>query len=163
MGSATDISDFLNDPFSEGCGDFVVSDGSISVVIDPPQVTAKALAGAYTKVLAQSQLQMVILESARSIMEVNSFLARYADAQNKESFLKSEQLKSSFDEQVKAHIMEQLREANIGYLKCAGADEKEVAEKALRLTVGVFCEIQKYRERSQEITIVFSKHPSSLL
>ena len=63
---------------------------------------------------------MEMLESKWDTTSVNYFLDNYAEAPNKESFFSNETWKTFFDQQIEAHIVEKMREANVEYLKCTG-------------------------------------------
>ena len=46
-----------------------------------------------------------------------------------------------FDQHIEARVVENMREANVGYVKCTGNNEKEISIAALRLTVNLFHKI----------------------
>ena len=149
-GGGTDAAIFLDEPFSNW-GELVCSDDHkkiIDVWIDLLEgAQTQNNVGMYARLLNQTRSVGVEVKSKWCVKEVDSFLLRLADAPNKERFLKEADLKPSFNEQIEAAIVDRMKANKLRYIVSAGSDEKATVETALRYTVAVFRDVQKYRER----------------
>ena len=109
--------------------------------------------------MKQIHPESVVVESKWCVKEVDSFLLRLADAPNKERFLTDIASKPSFDEQIEAKIVDIMKANKLGYNVSAGSDEKDTIVTALRSTVVVFRDVQKYRERLVRDKVSLFKTP----
>jgi len=149
-GGGTDAAIFLDEPFSNW-GELVCSDDHkkiIDVWIDLVEgAQTQNNGGMYARMLNQIRPVGVEVKSKWCVMDVDSFLSRLADAKNKEEFLKRQRKKPTFNEQIEAVIVGVMKANKLRYIVSAGSDEKATVENALRYTVAVFRDVQKYRER----------------
>ena len=161
-GGGTDAFIFLDEPFSNW-GGFVCGDDHkkrIDIWIDLAGVApTQSSGGAYARLLKQIHPESVVVESKWCVKEVDSFLLRLADAPNKERFLTDIASKPSFDEQIEAKIVDIMKANKLGYNVSAGSDEKDTIVTALRSTVVVFRDVQKYRERLVRDKVSLFKTP----
>ena len=154
-GSGTDISSFLDEPFEDGWGEFVLgegnSNGQINAIVARGFIAscgtgkrAAKFAPLFSPIRTNS---MVLLKSKFSVEDVTSFLTGYAEAINKKKYLDEvhSRDKPTFDDQIEAYIVKIMCDSELGYRQSNADDEMQVAKLALMQTIAVFREAQKYR------------------
>ena len=85
-GDGTDVSYFMLKPITSGWGYLVISDGTLNVVVGPPQITSCKSSREYVKTMAQSVSSIIMLDTKYYIKMFDSFLGFCTKSENKEVF-----------------------------------------------------------------------------